>query len=513
MSSNLVIDILDGEYWWGGIVQDGIFMPYKETIFTKDLYVEQLGNQSSPLLLSSKGRYIWCEGPFSYCFKINKLSISSRGGEVVLSEGHQNLRGAFLHVSKNYFPPDGKYPDPLLFTVPQYNTWIEMMYEPTQEKVLDYAKSILDNGMPAGVLTIDDNWQEDYGVWNFNPGRFPEPKIMIDKLHEMGFKVMLWVCNFISPDSLTSRETAKKDYLVKNKDGRPALGKWWNGYSTMLDLTNEAAVQWFKGQLNNLMLQYGVDGFKFDAGDLEHFNDNFICSKQISGIEYSEAWAKIGMEYSFNEYRACWKMGGKPLAQRLSDKKHSWELTGGLGSLIPNGIAQGILGYAFTCPDMIGGGEYMNFLENSKDLDAELIVRNAQCAALFPMMQFSVAPWRVLDEDHLKICVDMAKLHKRLGEKIFELAKEASITGEPIIRNMEYVFPGNGYEKISDQFMLGDKILVAPVLIKGAVTKEVVFPEGIWVGDDDSVVEGPCIKTVEAPLSRLPWYKKIQKNC
>ena len=157
----------------------------------------------------------------------------------------------------------------------------------------------------------------------------------------------------------------------------------------------------------------------------------------------------------------------------------------------------------------IGGGEYLNFLENNKNLDMELIVRNAQCAALFPMMQFSVAPWRVLDEEHLLLCVQMAKLHERFGNQILKLAKEASVTGEPIIRHMEYVFSGNGYEKITNQFMLGNNILVAPVLLKGDVTKSVVFPEGKWMGDDNSIVEGPCIKTVEAPLSRLPWYKKI----
>ena len=508
MKSNIEIEILEGEYWWGGIVQDGIFMPYKEINFTRNLYKQQLNNQSSPLLLSSKGRYIWCEEPFKYCFEGNKLSINSKSSDIIFSEGHQNLRGAFLYSSVNYFPADGNYPDQLLFTAAQYNTWIEMMYEPTQEKVLAYAQSILDNGMPPGVLIIDDNWQEDYGVWNFHPGRFPEPKVMLDILHKMGFKVMLWVCNLISPDSLTSRTANKNGFLIKNNEGKPAIAEWWNGYSTIIDFTNEAAVEWFKKRLNKLMLEYGVDGFKFDAGDLEQFKDNFICSKPINGLEYSEAWAEIGMSYSLNEYRACWKQGGKPLVQRLSDKKHSWELRGGLGSLIPNGLAQGMLGYAFICPDMIGGGEYMDFLENNKNLDMELIVRNAQCAALFPMMQFSVAPWRVLDEAHLNLCVEMAKLHQRLGERIFELAKEASITGEPIIRHMEYVFPGNGYEKINDQFMLGDNILVAPVLMKGATTKRVVFPKGKWIGDDDRVVEGPCVKIVEAPLSRLPWYKK-----
>jgi alpha-glucosidase (family GH31 glycosyl hydrolase) len=56
--------------------------------------------------------------------------------------------------------------------------------------------------------------------------------------------------------------------------------------------------------------------------------------------------------------------------------------------------------------------------------------------------------------------------------------------------------------------MLGDNILVAPVLEKGATTKRVFFPEGIWIGDDQSKVCGPCVQIVEAPLKRLPWYEK-----
>ncbi|GJM73710.1 hypothetical protein HMSSN036_59260 [Paenibacillus macerans] len=91
----------------------------------------------------------------------------------------------------------------------------------------------------------------------------------------------------------------------------------------------------------------------------------------------------------------CWKLGGQGLIQRQRDKKHTWD-DDGLGGLIPNAIAQGLLGYAFNCPDMIGGG--MDGDINSPDFrfDSKLFVRYTQCAALFPVMQFSMAPWRVL---------------------------------------------------------------------------------------------------------------------
>ena len=505
---NLVLNIWEDEFWWGGLVQDGIHMPYGGTAFTRNLSKEQGYNQSTPLLLSSKGRYIWSDEPFTYRFDLNQLQLHCEAETIECYEGYGTLRGAYLAAAQKHFPTSTKYPEEALFKVPQYNTWIEMMYEPTQKKVISYAKSILENGMPAGVLMIDDNWQEDYGVWNFHPDRFPDPKAMVHTLHKMGFKVMLWVCNFISPDSYTFRQLRDLGLLVKEQNGKPALAEWWNGYSGMLDVTNPEAVNWFKAKMKLLMNEFGVDGFKLDSGDIDHFKECFVCSRPCNANEYSEEWVKIGLDYSFNEYRASWKMGGQPIVQRLCDKTHSWKVEDGLGSLIPNGMAQGLLGYSFVCPDMIGGGEYQSFLESSSNLDQELIVRNAQCSALFPMMQFSVAPWRVLSEENLSYCVEAAKLHEQMGEEILELARASAATGEPILRNMEYVFPGQHYEAILDQFMLGDDILVAPVLIKGADTRKIVFPEGEWQDMYGNCIQGSGTHTVSAPISRLPWYRR-----
>ena len=77
-----------------------------------------------------------------------------------------------------------------------------------------------------------------------------------------------------------------------------------------------------------------------------------------------------------------------------------------------------------------------------------------------------------------------------------------------MIRHMAYVFPQQGFEDINDQFMLGNDLLVAPVVKQGVTTKNIRFPEGRWVGDDGSVVEGPVSLEVRAPLARLPWYRK-----
>jgi alpha-glucosidase (family GH31 glycosyl hydrolase) len=78
----------------------------------------------------------------------------------------------------------------------------------------------------------------------------------------------------------------------------------------------------------------------------------------------------------------------------------------------------------------------------------------------------------------------MAELHARLGEEILALARESAKTGEPIVRSLEYEYPGRAYSSITDQYLLGASILVAPVQEKGATRRAIQFPPGLWKGDD-----------------------------
>lgn len=503
----LHIRLLEGEAWWGGDVTYGGQMPYGRETVDIDLGAGIRGNQAAPLLVSSKGRYVWSEEPIRYRFEDGSLTVT---GESVIEERGEDLRGAFLAAAAAHFPSTGTLPDARFFSVPQYNLWIELQYEPTQDKTIRYAEEALANGLPPGVIMIDDNWMEDYGVWKFRSDRFPDPKEMTEKLHELGFQVMLWTCPFVSPDNAVNfRMLEGKGYLLRDEKGETAIRRWWNGYSAVLDCTNPAAVEWYQGQLQQLVDTYGIDGFKLDAGDPEYYRatDRSVVPMHPNG--HCEAWAAVGLRYAFNEYRACWKMAGKPLVQRLRDRQHSWD-ENGLASLIPNGLAQGLAGYAYICPDMIGGGQ-IGDVENNPDfrVDQELFVRYAQCSALFPMMQFSTAPWRVLDKEHLGYCVETAKLHAEFGELFLELARHSAETGEPIMRHMAYAYPDGGFEDVADQFMIGDTLLVAPVVTQGARSRTIHFPKGEWLGDDGSKVQGPCVLEVAAPVSRLPWYRLI----
>jgi alpha-glucosidase (family GH31 glycosyl hydrolase) len=507
----LHLDLQSDEHWWGGAVPDGQSMPFGDRPHRRDLatnaglvdHPDDGANQSAPLLVSNTGRYVWSELPFSFAFDgVGGLDVVGTG--VVVGQAGDSLASAHRAVSRRYFPASGSIPAEQMFTAPQYNTWMEMPYRPTQERVLAYARGILDAGFPPGLIMIDDRWSRDYGAWQFDGVQFPDPAAMIGQLHAWGFSVMLWLVPFLSPDGDSFRGAVREGWLITGPDGEPVIRRWWNGYSALPDLTDPAALDWLRGELGHLQ-ELGVDGFKFDGGDLRDHRVDDLTRGGDGPTGQCEAWARFAAEYAFNELRACWKMGGRPLGQRLHDKPCRWG-AGGLGSLIPESIAQALIGAVFNCPDMIGGGDVVDVLAG-ESIDPELFVRFAQCSALFPMMQFSLAPWRVLDADHLAAVAAAVELRQALLPEIMALVRQAADTGEPILRPLAYHH--RGYDAVRDQFLLGEDLLVAPVLERGATMRRVLLPPGRWMAADGAGVTGPSEIEVPVTLVSLPWWRRV----
>lgn len=129
VTNTIKITIASNEYWWAGLSAVGHQTPYSQTTITsKDLWGDNQGNQAQPLLLSSKGRYVWSESPLKYEFNKGMLTVTVREGQIVSGTAGNNLRTAYEFAVKNFFPPDGKIPEEHMFTIPQYNTWIELVY-------------------------------------------------------------------------------------------------------------------------------------------------------------------------------------------------------------------------------------------------------------------------------------------------------------------------------------------------------------------------------------------------
>ena len=502
----ITLKLMPKEYWWGGVVRDGDRMPYgARENYRHALCPNLKGNQGCPILVSSAGRYIWSEEPFTFEFKDGALTITEQLGEIVVGEGHGNLKGAHLDACRKFFPPTGRIPHELCFLAPQYNSWIHVQKYPTQEKVLAYAQTVLDAKMPPGVLMIDDFWYRNCGLWRWDSEAFPDPKKMVEQLHRQGFLVVLWICPWVTADTRQYEMLRDEGFLIREAPKKWAIQEWWNGYSAILDLSNPGAFAWFQGELDKLVADFGIDGFKFDGGDPYRYSPNYLTYAPRNPNGHGEDFGRIGLKYGISEYRGCWKLGGTHLIQRVRDKQHIWTRDG-MADLIPSGIAQGLMGYPYSCPDMVGSGQLGSFAGRPEVKDPELFVRWAQLSTFFPIIQYSLLPARYLTGEHLDLTMRMVALRMKIAPEILALATHASKTGEPILRHMAYEFPGEEMETVQDQYMLGGKYLVAPVVTQGARSRRIRFPSGTWRGEDDSIVKGPCEMEVDAPLSRLPYY-------
>ena len=227
-----------------------------------------------------------------------------------------------------------------------------------------------------------------------------------------------------------------------------------------------------------------------------------------SAEDLNRAWNEFGEKYEYHEYKDTYNGGGKATIQRIRDRGHSWGKDG-LASLVPTALVQGLLGYPYICPDMIGGGSWACTIDPNFVYDEELFVRMAQCSVFFPMMQFSLAPWSVLGEEAQALCKAAAQMHGTFASYLLKCVDAARKTGEPILRSMEYAYPHRGYERVSDQFLLGEDILVCPVLEKGQRERSAILPEGTWRYVDGTVYGGGAAVTVAAGVETLPYFEQV----
>lgn len=461
------LQFLPGEAWWGGAVCEGVHQPYTAASrCAARMEQNETPNQCMPVLLSSRGRWLWKEEGFTARFEKGRIQCPE--GVELGQAAEPTLRAAHREAMTRHFAPAGA-PDRRLFSAPVYNTWIELTFHQTQAGVLGYAEGILAHGMPPGVLMIDDGWSPYYGRWRFDGEKFRDPAALLARLHALGFAVMLWVCPFITPDTLEYRELEQKGLLVQTAGGETHIAHWWNGWSAVLDLQKPAAAAWLREQLRALEA-LGVDGFKFDAGDSVYY--------PAGGDAQCEAWARFGEAWPLNEFRASWKAGGLPLMQRLCDKRPAWGEQG-LAALVPCALTASLTGHPYVCPDMIGGGEYQSFLQQAK-VDEELFVRWAEAACLMPVMQFSAAPWRVLGQAAFAAVQRAVALRGCWQAYLLQTLEQCAASGEPLLRPLAYEFPAEGCEGITGQFMLGGRLLAAPLLEKQAAARQVYLPKGRW---------------------------------
>ncbi|XP_017491102.1 PREDICTED: uncharacterized family 31 glucosidase KIAA1161-like [Rhagoletis zephyria] len=417
-------------------------------------------------------------------------------------------------VTKSFTDPNSKsnaklahpthLPDERVIRYPIWSTWAEYKKNINEHKVLDFATQIKKHGFPNSQIEIDDFWEHKYGDFSFDHNKFPDPKKLISELHGLGFRVTAWVYPFVNHDSVAYE--ANKNHFIKDANGHPLKVDWWDGSGGAVDFSDVHSAKWFVDRLEKLKKDTGLDAYKFDAGELNWYGKKFhVKDPQVQLFpnlmtqRYVQTCSNLG---GMIEVRTAYKSQQLPIYVRMLDKGSRWSIDNGLQTLVTTSLMMSLAGYHFNLPDMIGGNAY------GPKPDEELYIRWVQANAFLPSLQFSIPPW-AYKASTVNITKKFVDLHVEHADTIIQLAKEAISHGTPIIRPMWYAEPDDHRTfKIGDQYMLGEDIVVAPVLEKGQVERQVYLPSGTWLDASGKSFTGPAEIKVSAPLEVLPWFKR-----
>ncbi|MCX9155413.1 glycoside hydrolase family 31 protein [Niveibacterium sp. 24ML] len=395
-------------------------------------------------------------------------------------------------------------PEPLL-AAPIWTTWAKYKADIDASRVLEFARAVRAHGYPGATLEIDDRWQSAYGATDFDPQRFPDPAALVATLRELGFATTLWITPFLADGAANTAEAQALGHLVRHPDGTPYRVRWWQGEAALLDLTNPAARDWWADKLRSLQHATGIAGYKFDAGEANFLPADAVTHTPIERSEYSRLWAEFAAEhFPYGEARCGWRGQRNAILYRQWDKFSTWGEDNGLASVVTQALALGLVGYPFVLPDMVGGNAYGN------TVSPELMIRWTQACAPMLAIQFSIPPWE-LGAEVDAICRRYTELHVALAPRRIAAARQATVDGTPPIRPMIWAAPERAEAAgIADQYLLGEDLLVAPVLAEGLRARDIWLPPGQWRDYwGGAVYPGGWLTAWPAALDVLPLFVRV----
>ncbi len=391
-------------------------------------------------------------------------------------------------------------------------TWTQYPRCIDQERVLAMAREIRRQQYPCSTLIIDDRWESCFGELEFGPG-FPDPKAMIEELHQLGFRVILWVTPFVNLEAKNFKELEAAGALVLNDRAEAAQLRWWGGTAGLVDVTGKPGRKHLKSRLRYLHDELGVDGFKIDGGDAKYQPPAAECKwqKAPGASGYSDALLAIFEDIAPGccETRTAWQSQKRNIIWREGGKDSHWGLDNGLKAVLTLGLHLALLGYDLLIPDMVPGRVLTMDSKMALPTD-ELMVRWTELSVFFPIVQFSYFPWNYND-DTARTVREFARLHKKLQPLLVEALRD---TGRPLLRPLWFDHPEKReYYEISDQFMLGNDLVVAPVLEPARVRRKVVLPPGkwrdAWTGE---VLPGGNYQDYPAPCPGIPIFVRAENE-
>ena len=397
-----------------------------------------------------------------------------------------------------------------------FGYWMGRCRYHSAEEMLEVARSMRSHQVPCDVLHLDPDWlvtdrlNTDF-IWNTD--RFGDRAEFVAALAEHGCRLSVWELPYLDPHSPRYAEAAEAGYLVRTAAGEIAEVTGTptpdGRHRALVDFTNPAARAWWQ-QLHEDFLDDGVAVFKTDFG--EGLPDDAALADGTPAVHAHNLYPLL-YNRAVSEHIGTYT-GRAPLVWGRSGWAGSHRYPGQWGGDAESTVAglqatlRGGLSYALSAPGFwshdIGG-----FF--GPELTPGLYVRWTQLGALSPLMRAHGLrprePW-AFGEQALAICRDWIRLRYSLLPYLWQVAHRSAAAGLPMLRPLALEFPGDRFAAtIDDQFLLGDDLLVVPILDDGLepVTRSFYVPEGEWVDlVDGSRVTGPGFHTRTVSLEQMP---------
>ena len=393
----------------------------------------------------------------------------------------------------------------------------------TKEEVLELVDNCEKYNIPLEFVHLDIDYMERYKVFTTSDERFPNIEQMIEDLKAKGIKIICIIDPGVKAEEgyFVYEEGLENGYFA-TQNGEVYHNAVWPGDSVFPQFTLSSTRKWWGG-LTKKLTDIGVAGIWNDMNEPASFNgplpldvefksdDRMMYHKEVHNIYghlMAEATYKGIKENTglrpFVITRACYAGSQKYSTAWTGDNHSIWAH---LEMAVPQLSNLGLSGMPFVGTDIGGFGS---------DTTKELLIRWVQLGIFSPLCRNHSAagtrrqePW-TFDDETAKIYSKFIHLRYKLIPYIYDLFVEHVKTGLPVNRPLVLNYPNDENTfNLNDEFMLGDNILVAPILKVGQTRRMVYLPEGKWVHYDNHMVyNGNQYIIVEAKLDECPIFVK-----
>jgi len=388
--------------------------------------------------------------------------------------------------------------------------------------------------IPGSTIWIDNPWQTAYNSFVVDEQQFAQFDQLVSEMHAAGYNLLFWSTPYVGKDSISQPDYAEgsaNDFFVTNDIGSVIDYPWQDGPGAMVDFTRAGATEWWQERINRVVSR-GASGFKLDfgeeivpdiggtilpmvlaAGDNGQFHRRYqehYHRAYLDALPENEGFllTRAGAWGEQHVNTAIWPGDlDSDFSEHGIDNGEGMTNVGGLPSAISRGLSLSVSGYPFYGSDIGGFRDFPT---------TESLLRWAQYASFGTIMQLggggkSHNPWdtTLFDAGSDAIYKVYADLHMQLNPLLWTLANQAALDGTPVNRPCRFMFPDANCDEA--MFFLGNDLLVAPVIVEGSTTREVVLPPGAWVDVATGATvtgDGTTAITVPASLGVLPRWQR-----